>query len=110
MFIKDVELVNCTDDNTTYAARNGIEKLFKVLEKESKPDIDWLKMNDIIANPNKFQAVIMSCDKKENKYDLNRNNSIISSVDSVTILGIEIEKKLNFDNMFQPFVKKQAAN
>ena len=36
--------------------------------------------------------------KKENKYDLNINNSvIISSVDSVTILGIEIDNKLNFE-------------
>ena len=36
--------------------------------------------------------------KKENKYDLNINNSvIISSVDSVTLLGIEIDNKLNFE-------------
>ena len=93
MFTKDVELVNCTDDNTTYAARNGIEELFKVLEKESKPAIDWLKMNDIIAYPDKLQAMIMSCDKKENKYDLNINNSIISSVHFITLLGIEIDNK-----------------
>ena len=30
------------------------------------------------VNPDKFQAMIMSCDKKENKYDLNINNSIMS--------------------------------
>ena len=39
----------------------------------------------------------MSCDIKENKYDLNINNSIIISfVDSVTFLGIEMDNKLNF--------------
>ena len=55
-------------------------------------------MNDIIVNPNKFQAMITSCDKKENKYDLNINSSIIiSSVDSVAVLGIEIESRLNFE-------------
>ena len=38
----------------------------------------------------------MSCDK--NKYDLNINNLIIiSSVDSVTLLGIEINNKSNFE-------------
>ena len=52
-------------------------------------------MNDMTGNPDTFQAVIMSCDKKENKYDLNINNSIISSVDSFTLLGIEIDNKLN---------------
>ena len=55
-------------------------------------------MNDVIVNPNKFQAMITSCDKKENKYDLNINSSIIiSSVDSVAVLGIEIDSRLNFE-------------
>ena len=36
-------------------------------------------------------------DKKEKKNDLNINNLIIlSSVDSVTLLGIEIDKKFKF--------------
>ena len=37
-------------------------------------------MNDMIVNPDKFQAMIMSCDKKESKHDVNINNSIVSSV------------------------------
>ena len=37
--------------------------------------------------------------EKENKYDLNINNSIIIlSVDSVTLLGTEIHNKRNFQN------------
>ena len=55
-------------------------------------------MDHIVVNPDKSQAMIMSSDKKENKYDLNINNSIIiSSVDSVTLSGIEIDNKLNFE-------------
>ena len=53
-------------------------------------------MNDIIVNLDKFQAMITSYDKKQNKHDLNINNSISSSVDSVTLLGIEIDSNLNF--------------
>ena len=53
-------------------------------------------MNDMIVNPDKFQAMIMRRDKKEKKHYLNLNNSVISSVDSVTFLGIEIDNKLNF--------------
>ena len=60
-------------------------------------------MNDMIVNPDKLQAMILSCDKKkENKYDLNINNPIIiSSVDTVKLLGIEIDNKLNLKSMFQ---------
>ena len=50
----------------------------------------------------------MSCDKKENKHDLNINNSIISSVDSVTLLGIEIDNKLNFEEHVSTICKKAS--
>ena len=33
----------------------------------------------MIVNPDKFQAMIMSCDKKENKYELNINIKITQS-------------------------------
>ena len=41
-----------------YSARNSIEETIKVLEKESKPAIDWFKISDMILNPDKFQAMI----------------------------------------------------
>ena len=75
LFSKDVELANFADDNTIYAARNSIEELIKILEKEGKSAIDWFKMNNMIVNPDKFRVMIMSCDKKEKKHDLNITQS-----------------------------------
>ena len=57
LFIGEVELANFADGNTIYAARNSIEELIKILEEESKSAIDWFKMNDIVVNPDKFQAI-----------------------------------------------------
>ena len=55
-------------------------------------------MNDMIANTDKLQAMILSRDKKENQYNFIINNLIIiSSGDSVTLLGIEIDNKINFE-------------
>ena len=48
-----------------------------LLEKESKSANDCFKMNYMIVYPDKFQAMYMSCNKKETKYDLNINNLII---------------------------------
>ena len=62
--VKDVSLSNFADDNKIFAGRNSIEELIKVLEKEKKSAIDWLKVNDIIVNPDKLLAMIMSSDKK----------------------------------------------
>ena len=50
LFVKDVELTNFANE-------------------KNNSTIDWFKMNDMIVNPDKFQAMIMSCDKKENKHD-----------------------------------------
>ena len=84
MFIKDIERANFEDDNAIYAARNSAEELIKILEQENKSAIDWFQMTDVIVNSDKFQVIIMSCVKKENKIDLNINQSIIPFVDSVT--------------------------
>ena len=106
LFLEDVDLANFTDDNTIYTANKNIEVLIKLLERESKSAIDWFKMNDMIVNRDKFQAMILRPDKKENKFQLNINDSIISSEDSVTLLGIEIDSKLNFKNHVSKICRK----
>ena len=41
----------------------------RVLERENKSAIYWFKINDMKVSPDKFQLMIMGCNKKENKYD-----------------------------------------
>ena len=60
----------------------------------------------MIVNPDKFQAMILSSDEKDKKFQLNINNSTISSDDSITLLGIEIDNKLNFKNHVSTICKK----
>ena len=106
LFLKDAELASFADDNTIYTANKSIEKLLEVLEREGKSAIDWFKINYMIVNPDKFQAMILSSDKKGKKFQLNINDSIISSEDSVTLFGIEIDNKLNFRNHVSTICKK----
>ena len=39
--------------------------------------------------------MVLSCDKKENKYTFDINDSRITSEDSVLFLGVENDNKLN---------------
>ena len=96
LFTNEVELAIFADDNKIYTTKKNVEELIKLLEKESKSAIDWFEINNMIVNSNKFQAMILSSDKKEKKHDLKINDSIISPEKSVTLLGIEIDNKLNF--------------
>ena len=66
MLVVDAEFANFADNSTIYAARNSIEER----RKESKSATDWFKITDMIVNPDKFQVMVMSYDKKENKHNL----------------------------------------
>ena len=53
LWISNFELLNFADDNT-----------ISTLEKESQAAIDWFVSNEMIANPDKFQAIVV---KRNNK-------------------------------------------
>ena len=56
-----------------------------VLEKENQSAIEWFKITDMIVNPDKFQVMILSWDKKENRFEWNINDSITSSEKCITL-------------------------
>ena len=47
------------DDNTRSSFAKTVSDLIKTLEEESRAAINWFSMNDMIANPDKFKAIIL---------------------------------------------------
>ena len=77
---------------------SGQRDLITNLEIESNKATEWFKVNNMIVNPDKFQSIIT--DRKgqtNNPTKLTIDGSEISSENSVTLLGLEIDSKLNFD-------------
>ena len=64
LWILNSELPNFADDNAISAAENTIEELISTLEKEIQAAIDWFVSNEMIVNPDKFQAIVV---KRNNK-------------------------------------------
>ena len=63
--------------------------------------------NNMIVNPKKFQAIIINRPNRSNhNWYLTINNAEIKSKESVTILGIEIDNKLNFEKHVSTICKK----
>ena len=58
-------------------------------------------MNNMIANPEKFQAIII--DKNNNPTEK------INSESTILLLGLEIDSKLNFDKHISKLCNKSAA-
>ena len=80
------------------------------LESESNIAIDWFTKNEMIINPDKFQAIIL--DKKKSNLTnvpLTIVNQTIKSVPSVELLGIRLDDNLNF-NLYVSNVCRSAAN
>ena len=78
--------------------QKGTYELLRLLEKESEVAIKWFSDNNVIVNPKKFQAIIIKRQNRSNhNCSLAVNNTEIKSKESVTLLGLEIDNKLNFE-------------
>ena len=79
------------------------------LEKESQGAIDWFVSNEMIVNPDKFQAIVIKRkNKKKDSYPLNLNQEVIDSENCVKLLGVEIDNKLSFEKHISTLVKKAS--
>ena len=62
-FIETASTHNFADDDTLSAWGETLSKLIGTLESESEIAIDWFTKNEMIINPDKFQAVIPDKEK-----------------------------------------------
>ena len=72
-FIEDAELANFPDDNSVYVGSKDLTELLEILRKECEAAINRLKTSKMIANPDKFQSMIISSKKGLSKSVLNIN-------------------------------------
>ena len=111
MFIKKASLHNYADDNTLSAFATDIDDLIEILTDESQETIDWLKLNQMIVNPKKFQAMFIS--KKKNALPRNLklqiNNKEIALQPSVELLGVTIDNELKFDQHISRLCKSAGC-
>ena len=105
MFLKETDICNFADDNTIFACDKDIEVVISRLKNDIKRVIDWYNANSMVANPDKFQLMFLG-KKVKDPINLSVNNISIKSVDSVKLLGVEIDNKLNFVEHIKNICKK----
>ena len=106
-FINEAKLANFGDDNTIYAAKRDLNELLRLLEKESEVAIKWFIDDNMIVNPKKFQGIIINRQYRSNQNRcLAINTAEIKSKELVTLLGIEIDNKLNLEKHVSIICKK----
>ena len=106
-FIKDEQLLNFADDNIIVTFSNSVADLITKLQKWSGKAVDWFRSNEILVNPNKFQTTIINWYRKsKDSYEVLTDNPKTDSENSVTLLDIEIDNKLNFEDHFTSLCQK----
>ena len=101
---------NHADDNTLAAFSNTVPNLIRIFEKESNVAIDWLERNQMIANPDKFHAILVTKGRDGTTgVKLMIQGKQIQSENAVRLLGVKIDHRLTFDEHISDLCRKAAA-
>ena len=101
-FIKETKLANYADDNTLYTVKDNITDLLYTLENETSLILDWFRMNEMKPNGDKCHLLVCNQDK----LTVTLGDKSIANDDSVELLGILIDKNLNFTDHVSKLCKK----
>ena len=108
-FLLGSDLHNFADDNTITAVAETIRGLINSLEVKTSNAIKWMKDNDIIANPDKFKAIMLTkTDHNTAGIRLEISGATMLSINEIDLLGITIDTKLSFDSHITKMCRKAS--
>ena len=107
-FLTEAKLANYADDNSTYVLEDEIFKLLKLLESETSIVLDWFKTNEMKSNSDKCHLIIAENDNRSytSTSYIYLDNELLESENSVYLLGVTIDRKLNFYEHVKSLLKK----
>ena len=106
---ESASLYGFADDHSISAKSKSLEELKQILTSESNVAIKWLNENEMLANPSKFQSIILTKSNEHINSEVQINNQIINTNNSVVLLGVEIDDKLTFQSHISKLCRKSAG-
>ena len=104
-FIHNATICNYADDNTLYKMGENIHSVKSTLVSEFKIVTEWFYENCMVLNPQKCHYMILGL--KEDDY-INIEGIDIKNSDEETLLGIKIDKRLNFNSHTKDICRRAA--
>ena len=90
----DSDVCNYADDTTPFCCDNNLVNLKSNLEKDSLNAIEWFKNNYMVLNTDKCKLLVAG--NKVHPVSIKVGNSTIEESNQVELLGVIIDKDLNF--------------
>ena len=97
-------ICNFADDNTLYSCDISLDKLMQKLHKDSISIIKRFRYNEMVINLERFQIMFLGCNNVKVSMDIDKCK--ITSTDTVKLLGITLDNKLNFNSHIEGICKK----
>jgi hypothetical protein len=104
--LKECDLYNYADDNTMSKTGTKLQLVKTTLENETDKAMKWFSSNQMSANAEKFQAIILGSKKRGGEVEFRLGEATIKPEDSVKMLGVEVDSKLNFDSHIRQICRK----
>ena len=103
--MKFSHVCNFADDNTLYACDKDVELVAMRLEDDISIDLDWFKDKEMVANPKKFQVMLLGI-KQHQEFLLEIEKKSINVTKSVKILGMDVDDELEVDKHVKTLCQK----
>ena len=107
-FVLRSTIYNYADDNTVSFIHKDFNFLKSVLESDSLNLISWFEENSMKANPDKFQAICIGKKTYDNIETFRIGETDIKCENNVSLLGINIDFMLKFDDHVTEICKKAS--
>ena len=101
-FVDKTKIANYADDNSTYTTESTICSLLNILEEETSSVLNWFKVNEMKSNDDKCHLFVPN----HTDVSVKLNNQTLKGEDSIDLLGIHIDSKLNFNEHVTNLCKK----
>ena len=107
-FTQNCSLTNYADDNTINTSSRHLDVVVSHLQSDAEASLNWFSSNQMKANPDKFQFMVGDRRrvKEANEPCLKIGNAVLHSEEKVKLLGIEIDKNVNFKDQVTAVCKK----
>ena len=104
MFISKCKVCNYADDNTLYSTGKDLNRIRRNLEIDFMILHQWFHENHIILKPGKCHYMVIGSGNLSHEIML--NTSKITSSNEEKLLGIFLDRKLNFESHITSLCRK----
>ena len=104
LVVEKSDICNFANDNTLYSHGSNLLLILNNLEHDMRNLLYWFKINSLKANPETSQFMILE-KKNRWKYSLKIGSITIKESEKIDLLGITIDKALNFKKRIEKFCR-----